>query len=117
MLAALLSSLLATSNKPFVIAFIIVLICLLMLQTPRLVEGGRAEDTASDTSIDARLKPARRTCSISTVGTLIHFDISSGEPRVDAQEVAALATLASRYDIHLLTQLQEDSDAARAFWG
>lgn len=113
MLAALLSCLLATSNRPIVISLLLVLMFLLLIRAPCVAGGDVAEGSTSGASCGARHKTVLRSCSISTVGTLINFDASSGAPRVDAHAVAALAILAARYDMYLITQLEEDSDTAR----
>jgi len=93
-------------GRPLLIAVVLILIVTLLLRPVR--EPPRAAGAACSSS-QSTGTPPRQAVSISTSGVLLEF--RAGSPQLLPDAIAALVALASRADIYLITQLEQDSDA------
>lgn len=100
----------ASTNRQLLIALALVLLCwwLLRPKTPPTVGDELGAASARSTHPGASM-PRRRSVSISTPGILLRFH--AGTPEVDDSAITALLALCAIADVHLVTQLETDSDA------
>jgi len=97
----------ASNNRPVLIALAIVFLCGWLLR-PKAPRTG--QDVAAPVAARAAVAtPKKRAVSISTAGILLR--LGGGAPEIDDSALTALLALCAIADIHLVTQLETDSDA------
>jgi hypothetical protein len=102
--------------RPFLVAFIAIVLCWLLLNPRRKPPGGgnnnqgQQNHGAGGASSAAGSRSSSRgpVLSLSTVGTLIKFQ--GRVPQLMTEAAAALLRAAARADVHLITTLPDDSD-------
>lgn len=98
--------------RPFLVAFIAIVLCWLLLQPRRKPPGNQRQQNqagAGSSSAAASGGSSRGpVLSLSTVGTLIEF--RGRAPQLMTDAAAAVLRAAARADVHLITTLPEDSD-------
>ena len=99
---------LSQHGRPLFIAVALILIVSLLLRPSKAPPPAAGAACSSSQSAGSR----RQAISISTSGVIIEF--RGGSPHLMPDAVAALVTLASRADIYLVTQLEQDSDTQEA---